>query len=461
MRASRIFYALYALSTLLSAVISTNVSAQAIDLLQLYHAAEANDPVFASARAQRLANNEKTPQGRAGLLPQITGQWSHGKNNGSTQVAAATLKNDFTQTTWAIALTQPLFRWENWQNYKQSELLAITAQAQFSQAQQDIILRVSQAYFDLLTAQDNLRLANTKQHSIEEQLAQAKRNFEIGTATIVDTHEAQARYDLAQAQKIAANSELEIKRGALSEITGTPIDLNVPTINRSQQLSIPTLSALEDWLNQAKRDNLQVAIAQTAVEIARREHSKTRGGHLPAVDLIASRSYSNTKTNETVEQSISSASPIGKTFNNQIKLQLTLPLFSGGYTQSHLRETQALLSKASEDLQAAQRRATQTARSAFMNVSSGLAQLKALEAAEQSALSAYDSNKVGYEVGVRINIDVLNAQEQLTSTRRDLYKAHYDVLMAYLTLKSTVNTLDENDLIWLNSRLTATLSNNQ
>lgn len=437
---------------LISLLLCSYTNANALDLLTAYQSAQTHDPIFAAAQAQYLATLEKLPQGRAGLLPQITAQWNKSKNNAETGTGIATpLSTSFTQTSWSLSLSQPLFRWSNWETYKQGELAQISAKMQRIQAQHDLITRVAQAYFDLLAAQDNLTLVQAKQHSIQQQLQQAQHNFEIGSTTIVDTHDAQARYDLAEAQTINAKSELEIKRGALQQITGQASD-SVYGLKNNATIPHPNPAHMEEWVKQAELGNPQIALAQIALEVARREKSKGMGEHFPTVDLIASRNYTS-NTAESNMPPMLTANGDSPTFSNQIGIRVAVPLFAGGYTQSHLRETQALLEKSRQDLEAAKLSTIQNVRATFLGVSSGLAQIKALEAAEKSALSAYESNKLGYEVGARINIDVLNAQDQLTSTRRDLYKARYDTLIANLKLKATANLLSDADIAWLNSLL--------
>lgn len=440
---------------LISLLFCSYIDANAFDLLTAYQNAQNHDPTFAAAQAQYLATLEKLPQGRAGLLPQITAQWNTSKNNVETRTSITTSPStSFSQTGWSLSLSQPLFRWSHWETYKQGELAQIGAKMQRIQAQHDLITRVAQAYFDLLAAQDNLTLAQAKQHSIQQQLQQAQHHFEIGSATIVDTHDAQARYDLAVAQTLNATSELEIKRGALQQITGQTVDA-VHGLKSNATIPHPNPTSMEEWIKQAELSNPQIALAQIALEVARREKSKGMGEHFPTVDLIASRNYT-AQTNgvaETNTPPIFATTGDSHTYSNQIGIRVTVPLFAGGYTQSHLRETQALLEKSRQDLEATKLSTVQNVRATFLGVSSGLAQIKALETAEKSALSAYESNKLGYEVGARINIDVLNAQDQLTSTRRDLYKARYDTLIADLKLKAAANILSDTDIVWLNSLL--------
>ncbi|MCC7007139.1 MAG: TolC family outer membrane protein [Ottowia sp.] len=442
-----------------SLLLALAVPAYADDLLQIYRDAQSNDPIFAAAQANYFASIEKSPQARAGLLPQINSQWSRVRNTTSPQSNIGTSPITPFQTNWNISLTQPLFRWDRWQSYQQGKLSEISAQLQLTQAQNELILRVTQAYFDLLVAQDSLALTQSKRHSLQAQLAQAKHNFEIGAATIVDTHDAQARHDLAYAQEIAAQSELELKQGALAQITNKP---SSTVAGLRTNAIIPSLAPAHatEWVKQAEQNNTAIMLAQISLEVAQREKNKAGSGHFPSVDLIASRTYSDQIGPPTSASNTLNAPPAisgeGDTYSNQIGIQITVPLFSGGAVQSQVRETLALIHRARHDLENARRNAVQNTRAAFLGVTSGLAQIQALQAAQKSAQSAYASNQLGYEVGVRINIDVMNAQDQLIATQHDLYKAHYDTLLAYTKLKATVNTLEESDVIWLNTLLTNT-----
>lgn len=417
--------------------LALSVPAFGQSLLQVYRDAVANDPNFAAARASYQASQEAVPQARAGLLPSAGLQANATHTSTDYTYAPPTPSSSFDNTSrgFSLSLSQPLFRWQNWEGYKQSQLSVLAAEAQFVQAQQDLILRVSQAYFDVLAAQDSLEFTRAQKKAIEEQLASAKRNFEVGTATITDTNEAQARYDLAVANEIAAVNDLEVKRAALQQITGKAPGSLAP-MRSGVQLPAPQPSAIDQWVTNAERDNVGVRVAQANAEIATREISKARAGHYPTVDLVASygRTYNPSTAN------------LDRLTTTQAGVQLSLPLFSGFATQSRVAQTVALEDQAKQNLEAARRTAAQGARSAYLGVTNGLAQVKALEAAEVSSKTALEANQLGYKVGVRVNIDVLNAQQQLYQTRRDLSKARYDTLVGGLKLKSAAGRLEEADV---------------
>lgn len=420
-------------------------AADAADLIQVYRDAAANDAQYASARNQLLAGRERLPQGLSLLLPQVSASVSDSRINlqVSERPPFSSFSTTYNQLAYTLSLTQPLFRWSNYQQYQQGRLAVLQSQAQFAQAQQDLIVRVVQAYFDVLYAEDSVNYIVSQKAAISEQLASAKRNFEVGTTTITDTNEAQAKYDLAVAQEILSRSNLDIARAALQQIIGkVPGDL-APLLH-DVQLSPPEPAEIGPWVASAEQQNYVVAQNRASLEIARRQIQVNRAGHYPTLDLVASRTYNNGATQIT---------PVTAQTSNSIGLQLSVPIFSGGYTSSKVREGIALADKAENDLDFARRTAAQNARQAYFGVTSGLAQVRALQAAEVSSQSALESNKLGYQVGVRINIDVLNAQQQLYSTQRDLARARYDTLLNGLRLKSAAGTLTEDDLMRINALL--------
>jgi len=435
-----------------SALFSMN--AQAADLIQVYQQAMANDATYASARASLAAGKERVPQGRAALLPTVSfdgsvvrndfdnSPWNEGAIGSNGPVVGGSA--NYTTTTNTLTLQQPLFRWANWQTYQQSKLQQAISEAQFAQAQQDLITRVAQAYFDVLAAEDTLELSRAQKTATTEQLASAKRNFEVGTQTITDTHEAQAAYDLVVAQEFAAINDLENKRSILQAIIGTAPGTLSP-LKPGVQLSAPEPAQIEPWVSAAESQNYGVVSSELSYESAKRDIQKSRAGHYPTLDLIAN---ARRQTNGGQINTIS-----GTTNTRAIGIQYSVPLFNGFGVTSRVRESIALEDKARNDLEATRRNAANGARLAYLGVNSGLAQVKALQAAEVSSTSALESNKLGYQVGVRINIDVLNAQRQLYLTRRDLSRARYDTIMNGLRLKAAAGSLREADLGPVNNLL--------
>lgn len=434
------------IAVLLASAFSLN--AQAADLIQVYQQALANDATYASARAAAAAGRERITQGRSGLLPSVgvTGGITKSNNDFTSWNDNPALGGGTNLRTSDIQVTlqQPLFRWDRWETYQQSKLQQAISEAQFAQAQQDLITRVAQAYFDVLAAQDTLESTRAQKVAVTEQLASAKRNFEVGTQTITDTHEAQAAYDLVVSQEIAAVNDLETKKTALQAIIGTP-PAALATLRTGVNLTAPQPINVDQWVSAAENQNYAVAVAQLQLESAKRDISKNRAGHYPTVDLVASSLHRD------VNGQLDRTS--GKTNSNSIGIQYSIPIFSGFAVTSKVRESIALEDKARNDLEANRRNAALVARQSFLGVNSGLAQVKALEAAEVSSNSALESNKLGYQVGVRINIDVLNAQRQLYQTRTDLARARYNTILAGLKLKAAAGSLREADLQPINALL--------
>ena len=406
----------------------------AADLMQVYRDALANDQQYAAARATAEAGREKLPQGVAGLLPTVSATANSTWNDNTY----TNVNRKFNSNGYNVSLSQPLFRWQNYVQYGQSKLQVVQAEANFAQARQDLILRVAQAYFDVLNAQENLRSVQANKTAIAQQLEQARKNFEVGTATITDSHEAQSRYDLASAQEIAANSDLDVKRFALHVVVGkNPGELN--RLKPQAALTPPQPASMDKWVDAAEKDSFVVQAQQAATEVASKEVERNRAGHYPTLDVVANSG-----------NSVAGASQLGAirsdTESRNIGLQLNIPIFQGGAVNSKTREAAANYSAALALLENARRTAALGARQSYLGVVNGLAQVRALEAALVSSTSALDSNKLGYEVGVRINIDVLNAEQQVYSTKRDLAKARFDTLLAQLKLKAAVGSLGEDDL---------------
>jgi len=425
------------------------VSASAEDLLQVYREAQRYDAVYAAARHSVDAGRERLPQGRALLLPTLNLSGSATRSRIEVESRDPAVSPSFTrfpeQGSYTLTFTQPLFRYQNWLQYQQADHQVRQAEATFGQAYQDLIIRVAQAYFDVLGARDTLALVRAQKEATAEQLAQAKRNFEVGTATITDTHEAQARFDLNSAQEIAALNDLESKRRVLQLLTGKePAELK--PLRADVKLSPPNPPEMQAWVDLAEKHAYAVQVAESAAEVAALEARRSTAAHLPTLDFVATHGQTGA--------SATSESSVGRdTTQTVIGLQLAMPLFQGFALTSRDRETAALSMKSKEDLENARRNAALSARQNFLLVSNGIALVSALEQALVSSQSAVDSNKLGYEVGVRINIDVLNAQQQLFSTRRDLALARYQTIVNNLRLKSTAGALREEDLAEVNRAL--------
>ena len=425
----------------LAAVMAPAVQAQS--LVDLYTAARSYDATFQSAKSAADATLARAEQAKAGILPSAA--LTANANRTNTELVSK-LEQGYGSQTVTLGASQPLYRPANWATYAQGKKQVELAQMQLNAAEQDLIVRVSQAYFDVLAATDSLAYLKSLKTATSEQLASAKRNFEVGTSTITDSREAQARYDLVIAQELAADNDLRVKSLALDTLVGrantSPKPLALPT-------ALPTLpmTDMEQWVVQSQDNHPSIQQAKIALDVARLENTKARAGHLPTVDLVAS--YSAINNNGTFGGSAADS----RTNNAAIGVNFNLPLFAGFSIQNRVRETVSLEEKAKSDLDITQRGVAQGTRAAFLGVISGTAQVKAFEAAEASTQSALDANKLGYQVGVRINIDVLNSQSQLFDTKAKLAKARYDVLVGGLRLRQAGGVLKAEDLQPINGLL--------
>ncbi|MDB5869937.1 MAG: type secretion outer membrane protein TolC family [Polaromonas sp.] len=418
--------------------------AQAQSLVALYESARAFDATYQSARLQYDASLARADQARAGILP--TAGLSAGASRIGVENTTPSVSTSFNTQNATLSASQPLYRPANRATYEQGFKQVDLARAQLEAASQDLIVRTSQAYFDVLAAQDTLAFVRAQKAAVAEQLAFAKRNFEVGTSTITDTREAQARYDLVIAQEIAAENDLRVRKIALDQLVGVtesrPLSLSAP-------VNLPAVLPADvgSWVSQSELLHPAIRQAQSTADIADLEITKAEAGHKPTLDATASYNITKNPSN-TAQSGVSS-----RANTTNVGLLLNVPLFAGFATQNRIRETLSLRDKALSDLEGTRRSVALNVRTAYFGVQSGQGQVKALEAAELSSQSALDANRLGYQVGVRINIDVLNAQSQLFQTKRDLAQARYNVLLGGLRLRQASGTLTPEDLQLVNGLL--------
>ncbi|MGA8393756.1 MAG: TolC family outer membrane protein [Burkholderiaceae bacterium] len=422
-------------------------SVQAQNLVQMYEAARAYDAGYQSAKAQFDASIAKADQATAGILPFVSANAGYSQ----TQFDNKTGNNIVIDTSYgtenaAISASQPLYRPANLATYEQGRKQVDIAKAQLDAIEQDLIVRVSSAYFDVLSAQDNLFLIREQKKAVAEQLASAKRNFEVGTATITDSREAESRYDLIVSAEIGAENDLRVKRLALEVVVGKAANDPKPL---ARPVVLPAIPLTDDafWVQQAEVNNPTLRQARLGVDVAQLETAKAYAGHKPTLDLTAS--YGNTR----YPGGNASSGFYTRTTAGTVGLVLNVPIFSGFLVQNQVKQTLALEEKAKADLDGVQRNVVQGTRAIFFGVKSGLGQVKALETAEISTKSALDANILGYQVGVRINLDVLNAQAALFVARRDLDLTRYNVLLNSLKLRQAAGTLKPEDLDQINALL--------
>jgi len=419
------------------------------DLLQVYRDARQNDPTLAAAQANWVSLQERIPQARSFLLPNVSLGASANANvydaSLHTQPRTDINGRGFAFGSLTVSASQPLYRYANKVALDQARDQVEQSDYTLQSASQDLILRVAQAYFDVLLAQFNVELAESQKAAVSEQLAQAKRNFEVGVATITDTNEAQARYDAIVAQEITARNDLDNRRTALRAIIGrAPGDLK--RLGPGFEPQMPSPESADYWVDRALADNIQVKVAQYTYDIAALEVERQRAGHLPTLDLVGS--FNANASNAGVNTSFANDSR-----QALVGLALTIPIYQGGFVDSKVREAIALQENARQNLEAARRNALFNAQTGYSGVASAAASVKAFEQAVVSAQTAYESNKTGQEVGVRTNLDVLNTQQQLFQTRRDLAQAYFNYLIGVLRLRNAVGTLSEQDLEDINRRL--------
>ena len=418
------------------------------DLMDIYRDAQRNDPVLASARAAWLATQERAPQARAGLLPYVALSASANANDTWLETRAnptTTASGNWQDYGATISATQPIYRYQNVLAFDQAKRQVEQADFTLASAQQDLIIRVAVAYFDVLLAEFNVELAVAQKAAVSEQLAQAKRNFEVGVATITDTNEAQANYDQIVAQEISARNDLDNRTTALRAIIGrAPRDLR--RLGAAFDPAPPQPDSLDAWLDRSLKENLAVRIAQYSYDIATLEVDRQRAGHYPTVDLVGTLRASGANGSSSSDY----------TFNSRtaaIGVALNLPLYQGGFVDSKVREAVALQDAARDALDLARRNALYNAQVGYAGVNSSVASVRATTQAVQSAEVALQSNRLGQEVGVRTNLDVLNVQQALFTQRRNLAQAYFNYLINTLRLKAAVGGLNEQDLEALNRRL--------
>ena len=432
--------------------------AQAQSLVDVYAAARGYDPTYLGARALADSAQYRAEQAHAGRRPglNLVVSGTHAVNNTPDSLPTSA---GSTTIDGRLAAQQSLFNRPLDLQIDQADKGIDAARASLQLAEQDLIVRVAQAYFDVLSSAEALTSVQANEKAIEQQLASAKRNFEVGNATITDTREAEARYDLARAQEIAARNDLETKKVTLDQLVGrngvAPQPLAAPVV-----LPAVLPSQASDWVRMAEADNASLKLAQLNYEVAKLTTSEKRAGHLPTVGLTAGyvrshaqQNFSNALVCRDGQCQIVSGDSRANTNGGSIAVTVTVPLFAGYAIENRVKEAVLLEEKARNDFETAHSAATLGTRTAFLGAQSGSAQVKALEAAEVSSKLALEATELGYKVGVKVNIDVLNAQSQLYQTRRDLAKARYDYLLATLKLRQAAGQLKADDLLAINALL--------
>ncbi len=430
-------------------MVALALPARGQSLIELYDSARGYDATYQGARAQYDASLARAAQAKAGILPSAALSAGASHTQLDVDTPSGSLNRGLNTQSAGVNAIQPLYRPANWATYEQGKRQVDIARAQLTGAEQDLVLRVSQAYFDVLASQDSLALVRAQKAAVAEQLAAAKRNFEVGTSTITDSREAQARFDLVIAQEIAAENDLQVRKIVLDQLVGRPASAPLP-LAAPVLLPVALPADANAWVAQAEDAHPAIAQARLGLDVARLEVDKAKAGHLPTLD--AQLGYNITNNPQGTFQSTTKT----RVHAASIGVQFSLPLFAGFATENRVRETLALEEQSRQTLESTRRSVTQATRSAYLGLVSGAGQVRALEAAEASSQSALDANRLGYQVGVRINIDVLNSQSQLFQTKRDLALARYNVLVGNLRLRQANGTLTESDLGAINATLSPT-----
>jgi outer membrane protein len=456
----------------------TSNASQTTDLIRLYQEAAFSDPVLNTARFNYQVSKELYWQGLSFLLPQAaavpvgTRYYQHTAGNQPASTTPYIGSRVYDQKSYTVTLTQPVFNIAALEAFKQGDLNTKIADMRFYLAQQDLIIRVSQAYFDALTSQDNVELYRNKKSLIKQQLDIAQAKFDAGLATIVDVNTAQAALDLANSQEIAAQADLIVKRGVLEQLVGRPVGALKPLtkeakidgvlkdprskakdsrdipIAESVNPQLPKGQTLDDWILQAETANFNVLASQLSVNLAESTYKASQALNYPSVNFVGTTGYNT--SNGTANSLTPSQTNI---YNNTIALQMTIPLVSGGFNSSVIRQNAALLDAAKSNYDNARRTAAQSTRAAFTGFYGGLASVKAYEAAERSSTSALESSKLGFQVGTLINIDVLIALDTVITTRSQLQQARYNTILNAIKLKAHAAALSDEDLISINTLL--------
>jgi outer membrane protein len=425
-----------------------SLSALGADLLDIYRLALRNDPTFEVARYTLKAAQEKYPQAVAGLLPVVSANGANNVTRAQNLFSNAPgVTRDVHAWNWSLQLTQPLVRMQNVYAYDEAKVALEQAQAQYKLAGQDMILRITQAYFGVMASREGIKVAEAELSATEEQLQLAKRGFENGVAAITDVREGQSRADLARSHLVEAHNELDAKSAELGKIVDD-VPEQLAALGTAVPIPPPQPNDQQFWVKQARESNPAVRAARSGLLVAEAQVGKTRAEHAPTLDLVASYGENYSSGSTTMPADFASK---GQT--RQVGVQFTIPLFAGGGTSSHVAESVANKYRAGAELEVAQRQAATDARLAFAGVVNGLSQITALESSVESNQSMVNESHSGYKLGVYNNFKVLDAEQRLYTAKRDLVKTRYETLFQALKLKAATGALSEDDLINANALL--------
>ena len=438
------------LSWLLSALLGASPAAFGLDLVQSYHLALQQDARYQAARADTAASREAVPQAFSQFLPNVSASLSRGKNSTDSAVPGfggelVTSTYEYLSSSYSVNLRQPLYRKFTFAQYQQAKSQVVSAEASLEKSLQDMLVRLSGAYFEALMANDQMALIKSGKEAYAAQLEGAKRSFQAGQGTRTDIDDAQARYDMILSQELEAANNLGYTRRSLEAIINKPAGELSRLDPKRMELVPPTPANVDEWIARGEEMNAELRAARANIESAQQELEKAKSEHYPTVDLVASRSRSQSANDVTINQLYLTSS---------VGVQVNIPLFAGGYSNSQVRQALANLEKYQQQYEAARRELDLQIGKEFQNVSEGVFKVKALEQAERSTDQAVFSNQKGFQAGTRTLIDILNAQQQRLNTRRDLAQARYQYLMARLRLQGLVGSINEDEIVVINAWLT-------
>jgi outer membrane protein len=438
------------LSLQVASLLLVIATARGEDLLALYQLAVQNDPTLAGERYNLEATEQRIPEARSALLPAISGNGQVGRTGGPvTYTDTPTVDRTFDTLNWTVQLSIPLLSASSIANYKESHAQVAQAEKQLSLAEQDLLVRLTQAYFDVVVATESVEAADAELKATEEQRALAQASYAKGVVSVTDVDEATSRAELATSQEVAAEAQVQVVRAALERITGSS-PATLAAMRADVVLHAPDPPDVSQWVAQAKDNNLAVLALRSAVEVAHLEVEKATMARLPSINAMASYGRDFSSGNDT--------NPVDFATNARIKqggIELTLPLIDGGAMHAQVAEARARERKAEADLEGARRQAALDAQTAYQAVVSGIAQIRSLRAAINASINSVKGNIAGYKAGLRINSDVLDAQRERYAAERDLAKARYDTVLQGIKLKAAAGTLRGFDLSAVNAMLAA------
>ena len=431
---------------ILISTILVSINSLSADLASIYFLAEKNDPTYQQEISKHLAVTESRPQALAKLLPSLNLSGNTKRNAQDITTSGSSVgadgEIDFNSHGYSLSITQPLFRRDDFIALAQADSQIKESEAKLAKAQQNLIIKVSKSYFNVLKSLDNLEFAKTEVTSLKRQLDQANQKFEVGLSAITDVQEAKAGYDLAVAQEIQAINKIDNAKEEVRELTGEYIN-QFSVLGKDILLVKPNPEVIDSWTELAIKQNLDIAAANFALESARKEIKKQSAGHLPTVDIVASHGYDST------------GGRFGSTRTDRsaIGLELNIPIYSGGLVNSKTREAHEKYNQSMHYLEKARRSAQRETREAYLGVISGISQVAALKQAVISSETALLATESGFEVGTRTAVDVVASQRATSKALRDYSNAKYDYILNTLKLKRSAGTLSPDDLNLINAWL--------